>query len=67
MITSLPHRAWECLECGKRSSQRSDLRKHIEDMHLNLKLPCDICGDTFKSRHHRNNHMRNRHGMSFKR
>jgi len=58
--------AWVCTDCGKRASQRTDLKKHIEAAHLNLYLPCDVCGAPFKTRHHRQNHMRTAHGMTSK-
>lgn len=55
---------WECRQCGKQATQRSDLKKHIEASHMNLTLHCDFCGDTFKARHHRQQHLRNVHGVS---
>ena len=58
--------AWVCTDCGKQASQRTDLKKHIEAAHLNLYLPCDLCGTVFKTRHHRQNHMRTAHGMTSK-
>lgn len=57
---------WECSECGKQASQRTDLKKHIEAAHLDLQLPCDLCGIPFKTRHHRQNHVRTAHGFSSK-
>jgi len=57
---------WECNECGKQASQRTDLKKHIEAFHLNLTLLCDLCGAPFKTRHHRQNHVRTTHGFSSK-
>ena len=57
---------WECSECGKQASQRTDLKKHIEAAHLNLQLPCDLCGVPFKTRHHRQTHVRTTHGYSSK-
>ena len=60
------NQCWECSDCGKRASQRTDLKKHIEAFHLNLYLPCDICGVAFKTRHHRLGHLRKAHGISSK-
>ena len=57
---------WFCTDCGKQASQRTDLKKHIEAAHLNLFLPCEICGTPFKTRHHRQNHMRISHGITSK-
>jgi len=58
--------AWVCTDCGKQASQRTDLKKHIEAAHLNLYLPCELCGTVFKTRHHRQSHMRTAHGMTSK-
>ena len=57
---------WECSDCGKQASQRTDLKKHIEAVHLSLHLPCDLCGVSFKTRHSRQNHVRTAHGYSSK-
>ena len=57
---------WECLSCGKTASKRTDLKKHIEAHHLNLCLPCEMCGSTFNSRHVRQSHMRTIHQIFLK-
>jgi len=57
---------WQCLDCGKTASQRTDLRKHIEAAHLNLYLPCDMCGTVFKSRHGKQHHLRTVHNVKEK-
>ena len=62
----LSSQCYECSECGKQATQRTDLKKHIEAAHLSLYLPCDVCGVAFKTRHHRQNHMRKLHGITFK-
>lgn len=56
-------RRWECTECGKLASQRTDLKKHIESLHLDLELPCDVCFMVFKTRHTRYAHLRTIHGI----
>ena len=55
---------WECTECGKQASQRTDLKKHIEAAHLSLHLPCEYCGIPFKARHTLQSHMRKSHNIS---
>ena len=57
---------WECTQCGKLASQRTDLKKHIESFHMNLSLPCEVCFMIFKTRHTRFAHLRNVHGISNK-
>jgi uncharacterized C2H2 Zn-finger protein len=54
---------YQCLECGKVASQRTDLKKHIEAAHLQLALPCHLCGQIFKTRHGRQTHRRVQHGL----
>ena len=57
---------WQCGGCGKQASQRGDLRKHIEAIHLNLCLPCHLCTAVYRTRHHRQHHLRTVHGLSMK-
>ena len=57
---------WQCGGCGKQASQRGDLRKHIEAMHLSLCLPCHLCAAVYRTRHHRQHHLRTVHGLSMK-
>jgi transcription elongation factor Elf1 len=54
---------FQCLECGKLASQRTDLKKHIEAAHLVLALPCHVCGQISKTRHGRQTHLRVHHGL----
>jgi len=57
---------WQCGGCGKQASQRGDLRKHIEAMHLLLSLPCHLCEAVYRTRHHRQHHLRTVHGLAMK-
>ena len=50
--------SWQCYTCGKIASQRTDLKKHIEAVHLNLNLPCDMCDHISKTRHGLQIHIR---------
>ena len=37
-----------CEICGKRTKQKSDLRKHVEEVHENVKkYICDLCNSKF--------------------
>ena len=59
----LSSNSWECCNCCKKATQRTDLKKHIEAAHLNLYLPCHHCGEAFKARHLLLKHMRTFHGI----
>jgi hypothetical protein len=52
-----------CLACGKRSKQPSDLRKHIEAVHLELAIACplDECCYVARTRHLLQKHLREKH------
>lgn len=52
-----------CLACGKRSKQPSDLRKHIEAVHLELAIDCphNSCNYVARTRHLLQKHLRDKH------
>ena len=52
-----------CLACGKRSKQPSDLRKHIEAVHLELAIACPhtACCYVARTRHLLQKHLRDKH------
>jgi len=66
MSLQMSNRHWECTMCGKVSQQKSDLKKHIESLHLHLNLPCMLCPKVFRTRHSRFSHLRKTHGVSNK-
>merc|ERR1712129_203347 len=43
--------AWACTKCGKRNTNKTKIRMHIESH------PCGRCGNTFKSRNSLNVHI----------
>ena len=46
-----------CTVCGKTSSSRKDLKRHIETHIEGLSFPCDECDKSFRSRHSLRTHM----------
>ena len=48
--------SWICKNCGKRSSRKTDMRKHVEIHIEGLSFGCQLCGQTFRSRIKLNNH-----------
>ena len=48
--------SWICKPCGKRSSRKSDMRKHVEIHIEGLSFGCQLCGQTFRLRIKFNNH-----------
>ena len=51
-------RIWVCVECNYHQKLKSDVVKHIERRHLNLKLSCSMCPHTTNSRSDLRSHMR---------
>ena len=49
----------KCLLCGKISSDRSNMRKHVENVHLpnTYVYTCNVCGQAFGKRNLLNHHM----------
>ena len=41
---------WVCKVCNKSSKMSSDMRRHAEVHIEGLSFPCQLCGDTFRSR-----------------
>ena len=41
---------WTCKVCNKSSKKNNDMRKHAEIHIEGLSFPCQLCGDTFRSR-----------------
>jgi uncharacterized Zn-finger protein len=52
-----------CLACGKQSKQSSDLRKHIEAVHLELAIACPVsgCNNIARTRYLLQRHLREKH------
>jgi len=46
-------KTWHCTVCGKASTLKTDVRRHVEAMHIedHPGLSCEICGVVVKSRH----------------
>ena len=57
-------RARICTECGK-EGQMILIMNHIELHHIsNICIPCNICGNTFRTRHSLKEHVRKNHSLS---
>ena len=52
-------RAHRCTLCGKTSADKSNLRKHVENIHFpgTFIYTCRHCGETCNSRNQLNNHI----------
>ena len=48
--------SWICKTCGKSSSRKSDMNKHVEIHIEGLSFGCQLCGQTFRLRIKFNNH-----------
>lgn len=59
---SNPEMIFPCSQCPKSFTQKSQWRRHVECVHLNLvKYFCDFCGKGFKRSDHLKNHSRRMH------
>ena len=47
---------WMCKACNKTVKQSSQIRKHAETHIEGLSFPCQLCGDSFRSRIQLSNH-----------
>ena len=52
---------WVCKVCYKSSKKSCDLRRHAEVHIEGLSFPCQLCGDTFRSRIQLKNHQQRKH------
>ena len=52
---------WVCSVCNKSSKTNSDMRRHAEVHIEGLSFPCQLCGDTFRSRTKLVNHKQTKH------
>ena len=52
-----------CHQCGKRMIQKDKIKRHAE-VHLNLALPCNMCGKVLKTRNALAQHYSGTHGQT---
>ena len=52
---------WVCSVCNRSSKTNSDMRRHAEVHIEGLSFPCQLCGDTFRSRRLLVNHKQTKH------
>ena len=52
---------WVCNVCNKSSKKNCDMRKHAEVHIEGLSFPCQLCGDTFRSRTQLSTHKQYKH------
>ena len=50
--------SWTCKICGKSTEKKSNMRNHIEGIHMTgMEHPCSICGKTYRSRNSLTKHI----------
>ena len=69
-ITSMMFREekmWHCSVCGKSSTSKTDISRHIEGTHITNHpgLECDVCGEKLKSRNALRQHRALKHRNVF--
>ena len=55
-----------CSECGKTSSDKSNLSKHIKSQHQGIVYPCNVCDYKAKQTTHLKGHMKSKHSELLK-
>ena len=55
-----------CPECGKTSSDKSNLAKHIKSQHQGIVYPCNECEYKAKQTTHLKVHIKNKHSQETK-
>ena len=47
-----------CILCGKSSTDRGNMRKHVENIHFpgTFTYPCNVCNKVFNTRNNLNHH-----------
>ena len=53
-----------CKLCDAKYKRAEKLKKHEQQVHLDLKFYCDICGREFNSDENMRNHLRKAHKVS---
>ena len=49
---------WQCAVCGKQSTGKGDIKRHVEASHLEHPgITCNICGKVSKTRNALRNHI----------
>ena len=56
-----------CTICGKSSNDRSNMRKHVENIHFpgSYLYSCDLCAETFSTKNKLNHHKYKHHNTQF--
>ena len=52
---------WVCKVCNKSSNRNNNMRKHVEGHIEGLSFPCQLCGETFRSRKKMFHHKKSKH------
>ena len=55
--------SYVCQRCGKTMAQKDKIRRHVE-VHLDLQLPCTLCGKVLKTRNALSQHYTGVHGQT---
>ena len=54
-------RQYTCYQCEKQYTRQSNLKKHIQSVHAEIKYPCDLCDKQFTEKGHLKKHIQSVH------
>lgn len=63
-MSKAPNGKWICTECNALQRDKTDARRHIEAVHLKLKIKCPYCNVVLKARHLVRHHIRKSHAFN---
>ena len=63
MLQRTEDKLWRCTECGKTSTGKQNVTRHIEAIHMQHHpgFNCDLCGETVKTRNGLRQHKKLKH------
>ena len=63
LFDNIGRKLWSCIECDFQRPGRYDVRRHVEQKHLDLSIPCNYCDTVFTRRDKHKHHLKHKHGI----
>ena len=55
------NKLWQCTDCGYARERKSDIRRHVERKHIEMRVACNLCSMLFSTRLSLKEHMKYKH------